>query len=272
MNKKTAFITGGAGGLGSAMTHFLVKKGWHVFVADFDDALLAKIATVDNVTTVKIDVTDTESVENAVSEVAKATDGLDAVINFAGILALGSMAEIDEAVLKRVIEVNFFGTYRVNKACLDLLLARSGRIINISSETGWQSGAPFNGAYATSKHAIEAYSDSLRRELAFLDIPVIKVQPGPFKTDMVASIKANFDKAVESSTHFKSILGRMSKMAVRETKGGSSPNYLAKVIYEAMTTKKPKPAYSVKPDPMRSMLEYFPTTTADFVLKKVLQN
>lgn len=73
-----------------------------------------------------------------------------------------------------------------------MLSSRKGRIVNISSETGWMSGGPFNGAYASSKHAIEAYSDSLRRELALLDMPVIKIQAGPFKTDMVKSIESNF--------------------------------------------------------------------------------
>jgi NAD(P)-dependent dehydrogenase (short-subunit alcohol dehydrogenase family) len=79
------------------------------------------------------------------------------------------MVEMDEAVMKRVLDVNVMGTFRVNKAFFPLIKARRGRILNISSETGWQSGGPFDGAYASSKHCIEAYSDSLRRELALLD-------------------------------------------------------------------------------------------------------
>lgn len=271
MKNKTVLLTGGAGGLGSATTHYLAKKGWHVFVADFDADLLAKLEGLENISTVQIDVTNTNSVEKAVAEVAKQTDGLDAVINCAGILALGSMIEIDEAVLQRVIDVNFFGTYRVNKACFELLKNRRGRIVNISSETGWQSGAPFNGAYASSKHAIEAYSDSLRRELSFHKIPVIKVQPGPFKTDMVASIKANFDRAVDQSVYFKKILKKMSRMAVKTSQHGQEPEYLAKVLYQILKSSKPKAAYSIKPDPMRSALEYLPTKTADLLLKKALQ-
>lgn len=271
MKKKTLLITGGAGGLGSATVHYLVKKGWHVFVADFDADLLAKLDGKDNISTVQIDVSDSVSVDKAIKTVASQTDGLDAVINFAGILALGSMIEIDEAALQRVIDVNFFGTYRVNKACFELLKNRKGRIINISSETGWQSGAPFNGAYASSKHAIEAYSDSLRRELAFHKIPVIKVQPGPFKTDMVASIKANFDRAVDQSVYFKKILNKMSRMAVKTSKHGHQPEYLAKVLYKILCSSRPKAAYSVKPDMMRSVLEYLPTQMADLILKKVLQ-
>lgn len=270
MSKKTAFITGGSGGLGSATTHYLLEKGWQVFAADFDKDALERMESIPNVTPVFIDVMDTASVEAALVKVSAAVDGLDAIINFAGILAVGSMIEVEEATLQRVLDVNVMGTFRVNRAFFPLVNERKGRIINISSETGWQSGAPFNGAYAMSKHAIEAYSDSLRRELALLDIHVIKVQPGPFKTEMVGSIEGNFKRAIESTTYFKDVLTKMSGLAVKEGKKGHPPAQLAEAIYQALTDKKPKPSYSVKPDPMRSSLEYMPTDWADWLLKKVL--
>ena len=270
MSQKTAFITGGAGGLGSATTDYLVERGWHVFAADFDKKMLASLEGKQNITPVFIDVMDMASVEAAFKTVNECVDGLDALVNFAGILAVGSMVDIEEATMNRVLNVNIMGTFRVNKVFFPMINTRKGRIVNISSETGWQSGAPFNGAHACSKHGIEAYSDSLRRELALLDVPVIKIQPGPFKTEMVGSIGDNFSKAAESSSYFKEVLIRMKGMAVRAGGKGSDPALLASVIHEALSTKKPKPAYSVKPDPMRSMLEYMPTRNADALLKKVL--
>ena len=270
MSQKTAFITGGSGGLGSETTHYLVERGWHVFAADFDKKALARMEDKQNITPVYIDVMDMASVQAALEAVNESVDGLDAIVNFAGILAIGSMVELEEAVMERVLNVNVMGTFRVNRVFFPMIKARQGRIVNVSSETGWQSGAPFNGAYACSKHAIEAYTDSLRRELALLDIHVIKIQPGPFKTEMVGSIGSNFAKAIEATTYFKDVLTRMKKMAVREGDKGHDPALLASVIHEALTTKKPKAAYSVKPDPMRSMLEYMPTRNADALLKKVL--
>lgn len=270
MSQKTAFITGGAGGLGSATTDYLVEHGWHVFAADFDKKLLANMENKQNITPVFIDVMDMASVEAALEVVKKSVDGLDAIINFAGILAVGSMVDIEEATMNRVLNVNVMGTFRVNRVFFPMVNERKGRIVNISSEVGWQSGAPFNGAYACSKHAVEAYSDSLRRELALLDVSVIKIQPGPFKTEMVGSIGSNFAKAIEATSYFKEVLTRMKGMAIRAGGKGSDPTLLASVIHEALTTKSPKPAYSVKPDPMRSMLEYIPTRSADTLLKKVL--
>ena len=197
-------------------------------------------------------------------------DGLDAVVNFAGIMVIGSGIELDEAIFQKVLNVNVMGTYRVNQACFPLLKLRKGRIVNISSETGWMSGGPFNGAYASSKHAIEAYSDSLRRELALLNMPVIKIQPGPFKTNMVKSIEANFVRASDNSFEFKATINKLKELAIKEVDKGHDPDYLAAIIHRALTAAKPKAAYSVKPDPARSFLEYLPTRWADLLLKKVM--
>jgi NAD(P)-dependent dehydrogenase (short-subunit alcohol dehydrogenase family) len=267
---KTALITGATGGLGAATCKFLLARGWEVVAADFDKTALEKMKNREGVSAVFIDVTDTASVEAAASAVSELKGGLDAIVNFAGILAVGSMVEMEEAVLQRVLDVNVMGTYRVNKAFFPLIKSRRGRIVNISSETGWQSGAPFNGAYASSKHCIEAYSDSLRRELALLDIPVIKIQPGPFKTEMVASIEGKFGEAIEGSTDFKAVLSRMKDMAVKESGKGHDPRELAAVIHTALTVTSPKPAYSVRPDAGRTVLEYIPTRWSDALLKKVL--
>ena len=267
---KTALITGATGGLGKATCEYLVENGWQVFAADFDRDALAKMEGQPNITPVFIDVTDTQSVQAAAAQVQQSTSGLDAIVNFAGILAVGSMIEIDESTLQRLLDVNVMGTFRVNKAFFPLIKAGRGRIVNISSETGWQSGAPFNGAYASSKHCIEAYSDSLRRELALLDIPVIKIQPGPFKTDMVSGIEQQFGNAIADSHEFKQVLTNMKGMAVKEGSKGHPPAELAAVIYTALTVSSPRPAYSVKPDRGRSFLEYLPTRWADAIFKKVL--
>lgn len=267
---KTALITGATGGLGDATCQYLRQRGWHVVAADFDRDALGRLEGQENITPVFIDVTDTDSVKAALVQVSERIDGLDAIVNFAGILAVGSMIEMSEVTLQRVLDVNVMGTFRVNQVFFPLIKARKGRIINISSETGWQSGGPFNGAYAASKHSIEAYSDSLRRELALLDIAVIKIQPGPFKTEMVSGIEGNFARAIDDSTAFKAVLTGLQEKAIAEGAKGRDPVELAAAIYRALTDKSPKSAYSVKPDPARCLLEYLPTRWADALIKKVL--
>jgi len=268
---QTVFITGGAGGLGGATAKYLGARGWQVFAADVVEEALARIGEERNITPVHLDVTDAASVEAAARSVAKRVDGLDGVVNFAGILAVGSLIEITEDALRRVLDVNVMGTFRVNKAFFPLVLARQGRIVNISSETGWQSGMPFNGPYAMSKHAIEAYSDSLRRELMFLDVPVIKIQPGPFRTGMVAGIERSFSRAAEASTYFKDMLKRLKHVTLKEQAKAHEPALLAAVVHAALTTPHPQIAYSVKPDLQRAALNRLPDCIADPLVKLALR-
>ncbi|MFZ1491641.1 MAG: SDR family NAD(P)-dependent oxidoreductase [Ilumatobacteraceae bacterium] len=269
--KRTVFITGAAGGLGRSSTELLVKKGWTVFAGDFDQAALRRLTKAVDVVPVAVDVTDQASVNRAVAKVGKLTKGLDGIVNFAGILTIGSMIELPEDTLRRIFDVNVFGTYRVNQAFFPLLKARKGRIVNISSETGWQSGAPFNGAYAMTKHAIEAYSDSLRRELALLDMHVVKIQPGPFRTEMTASIGPNFDRAADQSQLFGKVLRKMRGAAVREGEHSSDPEILAEAVLKALTAKRPGPSYSVRPARERALMEYLPTPVVDRVMLEFLK-
>jgi len=271
VNRKTVFITGAAGGLGASTTRYLAERDWQVFAADFDEEALRRIGKEPNVTAIALDVTDSSSIEVARAVVADACDGLDGVVNFAGILAVGSVIEVDAETIRHVLDVNVMGTVRVNQALFPLVLARKGRIVNISSETGWQSGMPFNGVYAMSKHAIEAYSDSLRRELMFLDVPVIKIQPGPFRTAMVDGIERSFTRAAEASNHFKDLLTRIKHMTLREQANAHDPALLAEVVHTALTSQYPRIAYSVKPDPQRVALNLLPAWALDPLLKLALR-
>jgi NAD(P)-dependent dehydrogenase (short-subunit alcohol dehydrogenase family) len=270
MTKKHVFITGGAGGLGGRTSRSLAERGWHVFAADLPGETLDEIGGIPGIDAVPLDVTDTANIEAARCSVDDRTDGLDGIVNFAGILAIGSMAEMPVETFERVIDVNLLGTFRVNRELFPLLEARKGRIVNISSETGWETVPPFNGAYAISKHAIEAYSDALRRELMFLGIHVVKIQPGPFKTEMVSGIEAAFDRAAAHSTRFGEMLRGVKDLAVGEQQKAHDPAIIAEVVHEALTAARPKIAYSVKPDFARALLSYLPDGWVDGVLKRVL--
>ena len=268
---RIAVVTGAGGGLGAATARHLAHNGWSVIAADLPSDALQRVADRSGVTAVAADVTDPESVEALGQQVLEAGHGrLDAVVNFAGVLEIGSVAEMDEEKLHRVMDVNVFGTYRVNKALFDQVVAAEGRIVNISSETGWQSGGPFNGAYAMSKHAIEAYSDSLRREASLLGVKVIKVQPGPFRTAMVESIRHRFDSAAASSRWFAAELRRVGELAAGEQDRARQPIELAEVVLEALTADRPRAAYSVHPATSRVLLEKMPTRLADFAMSKAL--
>lgn len=258
---RTAFVSGAAGGLGRTTTEHLVGHGWHVIAADLPGPRLDDLADVEGVTPVPVDVTDPASVAEAATHVPD--EGLDGVVTFAGVLRVGSLAEVSDDDMRLVVDVNLMGTYRVVRALFDAVVARRGRIVVISSETGWQTAAPFNGPYAVSKHAVDAYADALRREAALVGVHVAKVQPGPFRTEMVSGILPAFEAAADASTHFERLLRRMGPMAAREAARANDPAVLADVVHRALTTDRPRARWSVRPDRMRSALELLPDRVAD---------
>jgi len=271
MTKKTALVTGAGGGLGHATVERLLADGWKVFAADISKDLLRASMHDPDAVPIVMDVTDQQSIQSAYDAVASQTDRLDGIVNFAGVMGIGSLTDIPEERLARILDINVMGTYRVNKTFLPLVEAAKGRIINLSSETGWQSAAPFNGPYAMSKHAIEAYSTALRRELALLGIKVVTIQPGAFRTNMVAGIEDAFTAAEAETPKFAQVLQKLKALAGKEIESARDPDILAQVIETALTVKHPKPVYSVKPDRLRSSLERLPLRAADRLYLAVLR-
>lgn len=226
--RHTVFITGAATGLGAATAEEFVQHGWQVFAAGHVTPGAASQGIP-----ITLDVTDSESCAAAAREVAAHTDGLGAVINFAGLLDLGPLMEVSEERLRRIFEVNVIGTHRVNRAMFDLVRAGGGRIVNISSEAGRFRAGLTSGPYSMSKHAIEAYSDALRQELMFLGIPVIVIEPGAFRTAMSQSITDRLAGSVTPGSPFESLVAFTAKNGAREEKNARDPNILARAVYGA---------------------------------------
>ena len=267
MARRAIVITGAGGGLGGTTALLFADRGWHVYAAD-----LRPPAAREGITPVQLDVTDAASVARLADLVdAEQPDGLHAVVNFAGVMLVGAMVEVDEAELRRILDINVLGTYRVNRALFESVLRAPGRIVNISSEVGTQRALMLNGPYAMSKHAVEAYSDALRRELMFVGVPVIKIQPGPFRTDMVGGIPAAFARAQQASTHFATLVRRVGAAAAKEEARAHDPKLLAETVWTAVTTARPRSAYAVGTDRRRALLDRLPTGAADALLRRGLR-
>ena len=265
---KYALITGAGGGLGGAGAKALAAKGWTVFAADIREAALENIGTTTRMIPILLDVTNQKSIDIAVETVKKTTGKLDAVINFAGIHTMGSMVEGDiVATMEKMLDVNVTGMVRVNRAFFEMVKAGSGRIINCSSECGYMKPQPFNGLYTVTKYAVEAYSDSLRRELLCQGIKVIKIQPGSFKTDLHGDAQAGFDKLYENTDYYKKALKKMQPLMTRELKKARDPVHLVKVLLKAAERKNPKINYRVKNSRLMGMIEFIPDILLDTIYK-----
>ena len=270
MRRRNILLTGAFGGLGEATIKQLKEESWHVFATDSNQGILQKYFGDKRVTPIVMDVTDQNSIDDAFTSIAEQIPGLDAIINIAGVLVIGSVAEVPVETVQKVLDINVLGTYRVNQQFLPLVIHQKGRIINVSSETGWQSASPFNGVYALSKHAIEAYSDALRRELAFIDVKVIKIQPGPLKTEMTKQVVGLFEAEGKKSGLFEKQLSKALTYLPDVYKNANEPSLFAKIVLKALTEPKPKTAYSLKPDKTRSFLDKLPVKWADKLIKRAL--
>lgn len=258
-------ITGAGGGLGAATAALYASRGWQVVAVD-----LSAPAGGPGISAVAADVTDPASLA-ALAERVEADHGrLDALVTFAGVLGIGPLAEIDPDRVQHVMDVNLMGTVRTVHALFGLLHTSGGRVVLIGSETGPQHAMPMNGAYAMSKHAVEAYADALRRELMFLGLQVALVQPGPFRTGMTASIRRRFQESTPPGSLFAAMASVMGDLAAGEDERAAHPALLAEAVWTAGTSSRPRTRYRVRWNPGRMLLDLLPVTLVDRALRRAL--
>lgn len=258
-------VTGAGGGLGAATTKLYARRGWQVVAVD-----LTAPAGGPGITAVAADVTDSESLAALARRVEEEHGRLDVLVTFAGVLGIGPLAETDPDRVQQVLDVNVMGTVRTVHAMFGLIKASAGRVVLISSETGPQHGMPMNGPYAMSKHAVEAYGDSLRRELMFVGVKVVVVQPGPFRTGMTASIRRRFQESTRPGSAFAAMASVMGEMAAGEDEKATDPAVLAQAVWVAGTTPSPRTRYRVKWDTGRMLLDLLPVPLVDRALTLAL--
>ena len=173
--------------------------------------------------TLTCDVTSLEDCRAAIGRVVDARGGVDVLINNAGVTHLGRFAETDVEVIRRVVEVNFFGSVNCTKAALDSLIERRGRIAVLSSVAGFSPLATRCG-YSASKHALHGFFDSMRPELRPSGVSVTLVCPFFVKTDMGS-------RALGPD-------GGKPRMERTQTGTASDPDWLADEIHKAVRNRR----------------------------------
>jgi 3alpha(or 20beta)-hydroxysteroid dehydrogenase len=183
---KVVLISGGAQGMGAAHAKMLVDEGAKVVIGDILDekgeALAAELG--DSVRYVHLDVTEAEQWDAAVTTAVDTYGSLTALVNNAGIVALGKIGKFDMAKWQKVIDVNLTGTFLGMQAVVEQLKAAGGgSIINVSSIEGLR-GAPMVHPYVASKWAVRGLAKSAALELGPFNIRVNSVHPGFIRTPM----------------------------------------------------------------------------------------
>lgn len=266
---KYALVTGGANGIGKMICDTLSNRGYTIFACDIKKGEIGDLKP--NIIPIYMDVTDETSITDAFNEISKTTNKLDAVVNCAGIIKMASLVESDPKKTELAMNINLMGMVRVNKIFFPMILEAKGRIINIGSEVGWMSASPFSGPYVISKHAVNAYNDTLRRELNFIGIKVINVQPGSFKTNIHNNTRDTFENLKADTSFFKDAVNKMGNMMENELNHFNDPKYLMKVIVDAIEKKKPKINYKVKNGLSLRIINMLPEKIIDKLYIKIFQ-
>lgn len=231
---KTVLITGASRGIGQAAATLLAQHGFTVF----GTSRQPQTSTPNGFTLLPLDVRDNESVQRCVDTVLTQTGHIDVLINNAGHSISGAVEEAIVEDAQKLFETNFFGVIRMTNAVLPHMRQRgSGHIINISSVAGII-GVPYLGVYASSKHALEGYSTSLRYELRQLGIHVSLVQPGDIHTDIVAVPPSNPLAAYDG------IREQVTALHDANVRNGPPPEKVARVILGAIQNDTPRLHYT----------------------------
>lgn len=254
--KGCILVTGAASGIGKATVLTLAQRGFGVYATyatDKSQVELDKFRGVGGIEAFKLDITNNGDVESAVAFIEEKGINLLAVVNNAGIFSPGPLMEYPVERLIEQYNVNVFGTHRLTRALFPLILKSRGRIVNVSSVAGFVA-TPFSGPYASSKYALEGWSDSLRRELMPLGVNVIVVEPALIDTPLWdRDIEGRIER-YRGSIFYEANRKKLEHEAAEAKTHGVQPEVVAEVIYQALTVPNPKPRYLVTNHPVQHRL------------------
>lgn len=250
-------ITGASSGIGKATALYLAERGYTVIATSrvasrLDDLHSEAEQRGASVIGVELDINSEDSVAFIVPELIERHGAMDALVNNAGFGLWGPVEVLSTAELKSQFETNFFAAVRMMQAMLPAMIKqRRGTIVNISSVLG-RMGTPFNGAYVSSKFALEGISESLKTEVQPFGVRVAMVEPGLFRTNFPDNEIRGKAADDESSAYSPYIRKQSENHDLFELLGGD-PVRVAKVVHKVITSPSPNFRYPVGIDARAGM-------------------
>ncbi len=239
-----ALVTGASTGIGRACATHLAALGFEVLagVRRLEDA-------PPGLEPVRLDVTSAADVAAVAQRVGPR---LNALVNNAGIAVNGPIEIVPVEAWRHQFEINVIGQVAVTRALLPALLSARGRVVNMSSISG-RFALPMLGPYAASKFALEAISDSLRREVGPLGVHVACVEPGAIATPVWQKSRSAGEQLLaempaDARRRYEALIGAARRQAERMEREGLPPAAVADVVGHAVTARRPRTRYVVGRD------------------------
>lgn len=243
---KTVLITGASAGIGKATAKLFQEKGWNVVATMRKPDDEQELSQLDNVLVTRLDVTDEASIKSAVDESVAKFGSIDVLVNNAGYGAVGPIEAFAMENVRRQFDTNVIGLIATTQEVLPhMRAAKSGTIVNISSVAGKMT-FPLMSLYHSTKFAVEGFTESLSYELNPIGIKTKIVEPGAIKTDFYnRSMDISNDQSMEE---YQPTVEAMTKAMQSPSTGGSAPELVAEVIWNAATDGTPTLRYAAGAD------------------------
>jgi NAD(P)-dependent dehydrogenase (short-subunit alcohol dehydrogenase family) len=248
---RSVLVTGASTGIGRATVLRLDGSGWRVFagVRKPEDAESLRTEASDRLTPVTLDVTDPEQIAAAAEQIGRESpDGLDGLVNNAGVAVPGPLETIPLEDLRQQLEVNLVAYVAMTQALLPQIRRAEGRVVFLSS-IGGRIAFPFGGPYHASKFATEAIGDVFRQELRPWGIKVALIEPGSIDTPIWERGQRKAEEIKERSPQTNLLYGaaieKFKKVIEDTAERGIPPEKVAKAISHALEAERPKTRYLV---------------------------
>ena len=274
---QVVLITGATDGLGKAAALLLAERGYCVFAAGRSPQKLAQLGALAlekklPLEAIELDVCDDASVQRAVRDVVTKAGAIDVLINNAGVSYMGTLEDLHLEDWRRQFETNVFGVVRVTQAALPHMRERRrGRILMMSSVAGLLS-APIQGAYSSSKHALEGLSNALRYELYPFGIDVILIEPGYIVTGIqqtALELTKGYTEKFKASAYAPLYARFWASAKESRAKSKTTPEDCARVMLRAIEAPRPKARYGVTP--LATVVKWCKRLLSDGVIDGILR-
>lgn len=274
---KSILITGCSSGIGLDAARTLKAAGWRVFAACRQQADCDRLIA-EGFESPRLDYTDTASIENALAQVLESTGGtLDALFNNGAHPLSGLVEDLPTDGLRAIFEANFFGWHELTRRVVPVMRAQGhGHIVQCSSALGI-TFMRWRGAYAATKHALEALTDTLRLELRGTGIKVVMIEPGPIRTEFRRNGIPWFERFIDwqgSAQRARYETGLIPRLYAENPPPDAfelQPDAVSAKLLRALSTDNPAPRYYVTTVTYIAgiLMRILPTRVADRILDRM---